>query len=224
MRSIGVYHSAYHNKRAFKFAFETFRKFFPDTPYVIYSDTGDDFSEYVNINTHYRRANIRFYGTGPNAFWYDNWEIWESYYGRIKDSCEICNTDYMLVMEDDVLITKKFELSKDFDVAGPCRAHLPYNTIKFIEKYLNRPMYSTHYGLCGGAMFNTKKFLDNYDKIISNLKMLHYEYSDNLKEPIAIVGDGNFVIQFNLLGFKYECLEHIINTGIIHPFKQYYES
>jgi len=180
---------------------------------------GDDFSEYVDENTFYKRADLRYFGTGPNAYWGDNWEIWHSYYQRLKDACEMCKTDYILLMEDDVLITKSFEINRDFDLCGFCRAELSTHIISFIEKKINQKI-NTHYGLCGGAIFNAKKFLENYSKIIENLHKYHYEYSNNLTEPISLVGDGNFTIQFNLIGLKYECSEWS-DSHIIHPYSGY---
>jgi len=222
MYSIGVFHSTYYNEDAFKFAFTNFRKYFPYDPYVIYSDNGDDFSEYVDENTYYLRSDVRYWGSGPNSLWYDKWELWESYYKRLKDTCEICNTDYIMIMEDDVLITESFNIDSEFDFCGPCSAKLSNHTIAFLKSrgVNNKNMF---YGLCGGAMFNRKKFLDNYDEIIKNLKKFHYEYSDNLRDPIAISPDGNFTIQFNLLGFNYTCSKWLENKKIIHPFKEYYK-
>ena len=220
MKTLGVFHSTYYNREQFKFSFNNFRKHFPNAPYLIYSDFGDDFLEYVDDNTFFKKSNIRYYGTGPNAYWNDNWDIWFSYYQRLKDACEICGTDYILVMEDDVLINNHFNIEEDFDFCGPCSAYLSNNIINFIESKINEKINS-HYGLCGGSIFNAKKFLENYDKILDNLKKYHYEYSSNLTDIISLVGDGNFTIQFNLLGLKYECSKWILDETIIHPYGGY---
>jgi hypothetical protein len=218
MKTLGIFHSTYYNKEQFKFSYENLRKHLPNIPYLIYSDNGDDFSEYCNDNTFYKKSNIRYYGTGPNSYWKDNWEIWFSYYQRLKDACEICKTDYIMVMEDDVLITQPIVIKNDFDFCGPCSGRLSHKIINYIEQKINETI-SPFYGLCGGAIFNAKKFLENYDKILFNLKNYHYEYSSNLTDLVAIVGDGNFTIQFNLLGLKYNCSEWISNGTIVHPYK-----
>jgi len=93
MKTLGAFHSAYYNKEQFKYAFSNFRKHFPNSPYLIYSDMGDDFTEYEDKNTFFKKSDIRFYGTGPNAIWSDKWELWHSYFKRLKDACEICDTD-----------------------------------------------------------------------------------------------------------------------------------
>lgn len=217
MKTLGVFHQAYYNKNQFKFAFSNFRKHFPDSPYLIYSDTGDDFSEYVDDYTHYKYSDVRLYGTGPNALWKDNWVKWHTYFDRLRDTCETCKTDYILIMEDDVFITNKFEIVDDFDFCGPCINPLSPFIIAYLENKLKKSI-NPFYGLCGGAIFNSKKFIDNYDKILDNLHNLHYEYSNNLEEVIAIVADGNFTIQFNLLGLEYSCSKWM-NKEIIHPYK-----
>ncbi len=215
---MGAIHSAYYNNDKFRRVFEIFRSHFPKVPYLIYSDMGDDFSGYIDDYTFYKRADIRYYGTGPNAYWYDNWDIWHSYYERLREACIVCDTDYIILMEDDVFIANTFEITIDFDLCGPCgNATLSNYITSYLERKLEKKI-NPYYGLCGGSIFNSKKFLDNYDRILDNLHSLHYEYSNNLTEPIAIVGDGNFTIQFNLLGLDYKCSKWA-GKEIIHPWK-----
>lgn len=226
MKTLGVWHRTYYNKLAFKTAFQEFRKFFPESPYLIISDTGDDFSEYVDEKTFFIMSKIRLWGTGPNAYFNDNLDQWMEYYGSLKKACEICNTDYIMSMEDDVLIKERFDIIEDFDICGPCVATIPERTQNYIRKNLLDNFGVTEekkyfYGLSGGAIFNAKKFLENYDKIIDNLKKLHNEYTFNLTEPVSAVADANFVIHFNLLNLNYVCSPWL-GKEIIHPFKDYY--
>lgn len=222
MNTLGAFHSTYYDRKAFQFAFENFRLHFPKSPYLIYSDDGDDFSKYVDQNTYFLKSEIRYWGTGPNSIWYDNWVLWESYYKRLKDSCEICQTDYMIIMEDDVLITKPFLIEEKFDLSGPCQARLSNHTINFLSKK-SIQLKNNFYGLSGGAIFRVQPFLENYDKILENLKNYHYEYTNQLQDLIAMSPDGNFTIHFNLLGLQYECSNWLTNGTIIHPFKKYYQ-
>jgi hypothetical protein len=158
MKTIGALHNTFYKKEAFRYVFSNFRKYFPNNPYLIYSDMGDDFSEYIDENTFYKRADLRYYGTGPNAYWKDNWNIWHSYYQRLKDACGICQTDYILLMEDDVLITNHFEIDTDFDLCGPCHNTLSPFIISYLENKLNKKI-NPFYGLCGGSIFNSRRFL-----------------------------------------------------------------
>lgn len=220
-KTLGAFHSAYYNRDPFRNSFNNFRKYFPESPYVIYSDMGDDFSEYVNDNTYYRRAEIRYYGSGEKCYWGDNWDLWYSYYDRLKKSCEICNTDYIILMEDDVLITKKFSIISDFDLCGPCNGEISPRIIEFIEGKIGEKIQNKYYGLSGGAIFNSRRFLENYERILKNLKDLHYGYTYNLTENHGFVPDANFAIQFNLLGLKYSCSPWMQEGSIVHPHKNW---
>jgi hypothetical protein len=221
MKTLGVFHPTYYNAKSFQSSFNNFRKYFPEVPYLIYSDMGDDFSEYIDNKTFYKRSDIRYYGTGPNSYWRDDWDIWFSYYQRLKDSCEICNTDYIMVMEDDVLITKNFSISDDFNFCGPCDAEISPRIVSYIETRLGRKLENRYYGLCGGSIFNSKKFLENYENILHNLKTLHYEYTYDLTENQGFVPDCNFTIQFNLLGLEYSCSPWMKDGTILHPHKNW---
>jgi len=223
MKTIGSLHRTYYNKKAFKFAFESFRSAFPNAPYVIISDNGDDFSEYVNENTYFIKSDVRNYGTGPNSVWYDKWEIIFDYYYRIKQSCEIVKTDYIILMEDDVLIKNSINIDDDFDLCGPCKARLSKHMIDFIRSHIKTNEKEFFYGFSGGAILNCKSFLDNYEKILENVKNYHIKYSNDLSEQIAMAGDGNLTFHFYLLGLKYSCSKWLKNGTITHPFKKYYE-
>lgn len=208
-------------------AFSEFRKHFPNSPYLIVSDDGEDFSEYTDDKTYFTKSKTRLWGSGPNAYYYDNWEQWLDYYSKLKMACEICDTDYIMNMEDDVLINNSFTITNDFDVCGPCNGMLPDHTIKSIKKIISNNFNEKNldknyfYGLCGGAIFNARKFLDNYNLMIDNLKKYHYEYTRNLTEMIPLAADANFVVQFNLLNLNYTCSQWMDNE-IIHPYKEYY--
>jgi hypothetical protein len=223
MKTIGVIHRTYHNRKAFRFAFENFRKFFPESPYVILSDDGDDFSEYVDEFTHYVRTDVRAYGTGPDSVWYDRMEILFDFYYRIKQACEITKTDYLLDMEDDVYVKKAFQIDDDFNLCGPCRGEISKNMINFIKRNTSTTQEKFYYGFSGGAILNCKAFLENYDSIIESAKKHYKEYSDNLTEHIAMVGDGNLTFHFYLLGLGYSCSKWLVDGTMIHPFKDYYE-
>jgi hypothetical protein len=219
MRTLGVYHQSYYNKQAFKFAYSSFRTHFPTAPYVIYSDNGDDYSEYQSDYCFYRRSDVRNYGTGDNAYWRNNVDMFINYYSRIKEACELCKTDYMMIMEDDVYVTKSFEITEEFDVTGPCVSMLDSYLIRFITRTVGRE-FNWHYGMCGGSMFRTNIFIDNFDTIIDNLR--RYQETLSKESIISCVGDGNLTVQFHLLGYDYKCSPWIRDGTIIHPYKNYY--
>lgn len=219
MRTLGVYHQSYYNRQAFKFAYSSFRTHFPTAPYVIYSDNGDDYSEYQSEYCFYRRSDVRNYGTGDNAYWRNNVDMFINYYSRIKEACELCKTDYMMIMEDDVYVKEPFELYRDFDFAGPCVAKLDSYVLGFLTRKTGKH-FEGYYGMCGGSIFRTSILVDNFYKIIHNLRT--YQEDLSKESIISCVGDGNLTIQFHLLGYEYLCSPWLNGRIIQHPHKQYY--
>ena len=224
MKTLGAFHQTYYKKFAFKMAYNQFRKHFPDSPYVILSDCGDDFSEYQNDKTFFIKSELRNYGGGSGAVRLftnpENDYVWIDWYERIKKACELCQTDYLIMMEDDVLIKSNFKIDFDFDICGPTINKLDGMIIKFIENIVGYKI-SGWYGFNGGCMLNCKTYLQNYDNLIQNFKKYHKIYTDNYQNLIALAGDANTMIQFYLLGKEYSSSPWY-GKEIIHPYKAFY--
>jgi hypothetical protein len=225
-RTLGAFHQTYYKRKSFDFSFQKFRSNFPDSPYLILSDNGEDFSEYENENTFFIKSEIRNYGGGPSAeiIFKDpkSDHIWIDWYSRIKKACEICGTDYLIMMEDDVYIKEGFEINFDFDLCGPIVNKLSDFTIRFIENKIGKKI-SGYYGFSGGSILNCKTYIENYDQIIHNFINFHKDYSNNYRDPISLAGDANTMIQFYLIGKEYSHSPWIGNQ-IIHPYKEYYSA
>jgi hypothetical protein len=104
----------------------------------------------------------------------------------------------MMIMEDDVYVKEPFQLHKDFDFAGPCIAKLDSYVLGFLTRKTGKH-FEGYYGMCGGSMFRTNILVDNFDKIIDNLRT--YQETLSKERIISCVGDGNLTIQFHLLGY-----------------------
>jgi hypothetical protein len=224
MTTLGAFHQTYYKRNSFDFAFNQLRKNFPEIPYLILSDSGDDFHEYQNSNTFFIKSEIRNYGGGPNADILfrspENDFIWIDWYNRIKIACEICGTDYLLMMEDDVYIRERFEINFNFDLCGPMINKLSDYTIRFIQNKIGKNI-SGYYGFCGGSILNCRTYLENYDIIIENFKKFHREYTNNYQDRISLAGDANTMIQFYLIGKEYSNSPWYGNQ-ILHPYKNHY--
>lgn len=224
MATLGALHQTYYKREAFKFSFNEFRKHFPESPYLIISDSGEDFYEFQNENTFFLKSEIRNYGGGPNANKLfrnpENNYIWIDWYDRIKKACEICKTDYLIMMEDDVYIRNRFDINFEFDMCGPIINRISDFTINFIEGKIGKKI-SGNYGFHGGSILNCKTYLENYDRIIENFKNYHGEYSNNYQDSTSLAGDANTMIQFYLIGKDYS-LSPWYGNEILHPYKDYY--
>jgi len=185
--TLGVFHQVYKNKKATEEAIKSFRKYHPDNPYVIVADGGDSFArmakkygcEYVRCkrNLGYRDHNhpSGIYGTTKEEtlIWLD----------RFKKACELCGTDHILMMEDDVHIRGEIHVPDDWEFAGQAK---PGNLLQepfmnyLTEKY-GVEWNVNYYGTGGGSTFNAKTFLANYDRVIS----IFNEEFDYIKENLC---------------------------------------
>jgi len=167
MKTFGVYHQCFKNRKATEFAIEQFRKHNPDTPYFLLSDAGNDFSDLAEKY---------------NCTWvYDNKNVGMNYlppedavilYDRLVNCFEVLKTDYIMLMEDDVLCRGKLNIGdEDFNLAA---SHVPGNDLKLmnviIEKYNPNPNINW-YGATGGSflnknIFTEKQYIDLIRKFI----------------------------------------------------------
>jgi hypothetical protein len=167
MKTFGAYHQCFNNRKATEFAIEQFRKYNPDVPYLLLSDAGDDFSDLAEKY---------------NCIWmYDNKNVGMDYlppedamilYSRLVNCFQILNTDYVLLMEDDVLCRAKLEMGdEDFDLSA---SYVPGNTLQLwdiiLEKYNSNPNINW-YGATGGSflnknIFTEKQYIDLIHKFI----------------------------------------------------------
>jgi hypothetical protein len=223
MATLGAFHQTYYKKKAFDFAYKQFRKHFPESPYLILSDNGDDFSEYEDTKTKFIKSDIRNYGGGPKSIDLikkENNYIWLDWYQRIKTACEFCDTDYIMMMEDDVYITSAFDITQDFEICGPKNCRLSDYTIDYIQNVTGKQI-SGYYGFSGGSIMNARTFLENYDRIIDNFEKMHAGYTNSRTDHTAAAGDANTTIQFLLLGKEYTFSPWLGNQ-ILHPYKDLY--
>jgi hypothetical protein len=226
MKTLGAFHQTFYNREAFKFSFSQFRKHFPNSPYFILSDGGDDFSSYIDDKTFFLRSDMRNYGGGLKGeeIFKDpsNDYLWIDWFNRIKMACEICRTDYIMMMEDDVLITNSFVIDSDFDICGPMINKITEDAINFIESQIGRKI-SGFYGFGGGSILNCKTYLESFDMIIENFNKFHKTISKNYTDGSALSGDSNTMIHLYLVGKDYVDSPWM-GREIIHPFKEKYSS
>jgi len=175
MRTLVAYHQCFNNRKATEFAVKNFRQHNPDTPYYLISDAGSDFSdiaEKYNVNWVYDERNV-----GMNYLpAKDSWVLLERIMNCFNDS----GSQYMLLIEDDVLCRGKIEIENGFDLAG---ANTPGNIIgkeafEYIKQKYNVNPNVNWYNACGGTILNKNIFYENYD-IIETFMKEDYDYIMN---------------------------------------------
>ena len=150
----GVYYAVYKNKKATDVVLTNFRKHFPDNPVVLISDGGDDFSdisEKFNCKYHYRE---NIFGLGNlDRDPYDSKRTIE-WWDRQKLVCDETGSDYIMIMEDDVLVQAPFEINPPFHLRG-VRIGNQFTGKMITDIYNCTRQVSTHYGMCGGCLLYT---------------------------------------------------------------------
>jgi hypothetical protein len=162
MKTFSVYHQCFKNKKATEFAIQQFKNYNPDVPYYLISDGGDDFSDLAKKY---------------NCIWkYDNSNIGMNYlppkdakilYDRLVECFNEVKTDYILLMEDDVLCREHLKINEEFNLA---MSYVPGNKLYLydliVKKYNSNPNVNW-YGATGGSFLNKNIFTEQkYNDII----------------------------------------------------------
>jgi hypothetical protein len=221
-KTFSVYHQCYKNKKATEFAISQFKKYNPDVPYYLISDNGDNFLDLAEkYNCHYVHDEVN---TGMNYLSPNHAKV---LYGRLVDCFNVFGTDYVLLMEDDVLCRGKIIIEVDFNLA---MSYVPGNKIylynKIVEKYNSNPNVDW-YGATGGSILNKNifTFQENNKKVN---KFIEEDY-----DPIMGSMDQFITTLYLLCG--YDCSVNNLlgethrtpnwresNFPLIHCFKEMY--
>ncbi len=229
----GVYYQVYNNKRATRFVLDNFRKHFPDNPVVLISDGGLDFSIIAQQYdcTYHMRENI--FGNEENDYdrhSYDSHRTIE-WWKRQKLVCQETQQDYVMIMEDDVLVRGSFNIDPPFDLRGIRLANpLTPGMIKEIKELTGND--AGPYGMCGGTIYNAKTLLSIYDDVIEDIKnnMDRLQKEDPMQWRGLGSVDLNITYHFNKRGYKYEAAPWLVelregnvgNYPVIHQWKENY--
>jgi len=149
--TLGAYYQCFQNRIATEYVLSNFRNHHPDSPIILVSDGGDDFSDLARKYhcTYFWRPNIKSCRGKALAYNYDNWMLW---WNDFRKYVGMLDTDYMIFLEDDVAVRKPISLDQLlYDVNGiSLTMSLARFDLKGISK--NRSMV----GAQGGAVFRMK--------------------------------------------------------------------
>ena len=226
-KTLGAYYQVYNNKKATSFVLESFRRHFPDSPVLLISDGGEDFSDLAQkYNTSFVKLH-NIFGKSDDTY-YDSERMIEAW-KRHKMSVENANTDYVMILEDDVLVQNTVEFG-DFSFKGSTNEPLPNIAIGLIKE---NDGWVDHgrYGASGGSVYSSTEFLEVFPNVIEFTEKHH---NDLLHHPefhgIGAI-DLNLVFHFNRMGKSYENAEWLAQLRlqsnwrsypIVHQYKEHY--
>ncbi len=235
MNTIGVHYQTWKNYESVKFVISKFREIYPDAPIRMVSDAGEDFSdiaETYNCIFDYESQNIFPRGIllgHPQSLSGNTSQVGAyTWLKRLYDTSVQFNTDWILIMEDDVLTRHAVTRFPTTDAAGATQ-HEFYPGLRNLLMERNTKNSMWGYGLCGGSLINRQFFVTAYEtqlkefdlEYLSKLDSRIYGWSDVLLTAFIIFSGGTYSIS--------EELEDITSNNIPnppaafeHPVKKYY--
>jgi hypothetical protein len=232
---LGAFHQAYANKRATENAVRTFRTYCGgNAPYFLFSDNGRDFSD---IAEHYKC----FYEYCDYRIGYDkcygfNKRGTLAWLERFNRACHTLNTEYVIMMEDDVLIQNTIHIPENiefygFDTPGN---KLPPEFIQYFTDKYSATFHNDWYGSGGGSIFRAQTFMDNYERI-SEIFEKEFDYVvENLNVNFGWV-DNFMTVFYYMCGKHYTVNSSLTEVtknpywdnpyySIVHQYKHLYET
>lgn len=168
---IGFYSHVNTKPQATLACIQSVRKFYPDNKIVISCDAAYDFTEICKeYNVIYHHNNIVLgYPTQPFGYRRDKVLEWldRMYRGVIL----MADTDYFVMLEDDVIIHNVLNIDPKWEMAGQPMLYegqvpsMPDSFLDIIEKFSGVRPKQNFYNCGGGSIFKTSTFLNNYESI-----------------------------------------------------------
>lgn len=211
---IGAYIQVFKNDGKADFVINNFRKHFIDSPIFLVSDKGDDFSyleEKYKVKYIYSNINLGKYDDGYNK---EQTLIWLS---RLRESINFCKTDYLLYLEDDVLVRSNNLQLTNTPVTGVTETPIPFTVINFFQNLTGNIFNCHFYGACGGAIYKSDLFIKEYDRIFKMINenwkdISNLQYNENIKVRFGFL-DLITPVLFMALGYKYERNINLIESS-----------
>ena len=209
MQELGAYIQIYKNNGYPEFSLGSFRKYYPESPLYIVSDNGYNFSELANtLKAKYEHSNIN---VGVRDSGYIKEEMLE-WLNRLKRCCEYCQSEYIIYLEDDILIRSKIIINNNHMISGYQGNLIPKIILDYFSKeFSSINISSSRYGACGGTIYNRKMFLNNFIFFEQLIKKYFCYVKENLSNVFGFF-DCAMTILYMLAGHTYNINENLVGT------------
>lgn len=222
-----VHHQCFKNKKATKFSVDSFLKYNSEVPYVLWSDAGDDYSDFENVTYFYSPINVGYR-------YYDKDKAFELV-DRVRKSCELYpNLPYVMWMEDDVLVKGPVKIPSGIDFcAGPDVGNkYPPEVVDYIVNKYNVERNFDYYCTAGGTIMSSDVFTNNFSLLE---KFLDEDYEFIVEKMWRELPHHDIMIMtlHLLCGKKYSVNPHHAELSrnsnwndpvytIVHQYKEHY--
>ena len=236
--SLGFYLWAYDNVKSVDYILEKLRLSYPTEELVISSDGGKDFSEiarkasaikYIHGNRSHGPCHKSLEANGRYGWSVNEAKLWLD---RLYEACKSMTCDYVMLMEEDVLVKKRFNFPK-VDIVMIPNFKNPISTegMKWVRNRGGLGNYS-FYSAGGGSLIRRELFILSYEKHIDSfIKEYERIYHASMLEGKPGWGWNDSIICVLMYAESPLALQElpVLETGnesdnapIIHNFKKYY--
>lgn len=242
--SIGVRYAAFREVSAVNYSLRRLREVYPDAPVYMISDGGSDFS-YLESDPKIRffmgEDTMGYAAAGPSL---DGMiangtfdvelalKIGEPvhFMNRMRDAVAYCNTDYMLLMEPDVIVRGEIKIDPSHHLVGQKPNEIEPKILEYIRARAGNQTVR-HFGPVGGLV-RSESFMKVFEMVQRDPEMLR----DLLKiSPRVKCWDYLIVVLFAIAGYPYEESDQIIECirdqswkyskhPVVHQFREFYDA
>lgn len=217
MSSIAFFHIASVYPKATEIIVENVRKFHPNSYYFLGVD--NTFS-YQQVADKYK-TDYKYYHTkvgGPKGDYGYRLDGTIEFLKRFRTACLLSRASHIIMMEDDVLITKPITVDENWEQACAnikVGNIIPEVVITMIEEHSGKRPSFTQYGGGGGSIFKVSTFLDNFDKNIAWFE----KYFDMIQMVYPTIGyiDCFMNVYYYLCGKDYTANPYLADTHNHRP-------
>lgn len=204
---VGFFGQFSYQHQAWEYVLRSVRDFYPEAPIVLINDGFDQF-DYTEMAKKHNCIHL----PKQNEIclhWYDIKWAYE-YLERVKESCELAKTEWMIHLHPDVICCDKISKYPNAALAGVSAGswteksnnNFPEHVLNFIREH-NPNAELNGYGWCGGSIIHVPTFMKVYQSVVVDKKWNLYELREKLGQQWTEHEDVLFSILFELEGYSY---------------------
>ncbi len=205
--TISAYIQCHANQTALYQTLASFRKFYPTEPITLVSDCGDDFSQFAE------RFALNYYRSEKNCDPRGNLGKYGAleYLKRIYEHCLTTTSNYVVILEEDVITHRKIKRFPLTDCGGPRFNNLADPLNRYLQQ-TNNTTNDYGYAMCGGSIFDREVYIKCYEK-----QNLDLDFLASLDTRIVQYSDVVLTVIFLINGYSYGIWEEVSESN--HPIE-----
>ena len=234
--SISAFYQCYKQPRAFEHCLQQFRKHYPYAVLWIVNDGGDTDLESIaqRYNSTYYKYESNISNETPNTIYNSKSKI-TSWLNRLRQFLEYTQSDFFILLEDDVFIMKPITVSTlQHDING-CNKGVRFPTLieTLIRSHNPNVPSPLYYGGCGGCVFRVdffKRMFAQFDAIqlqIDTFESYSKDFAtDLILSYLTWMNKGTIDMYPGFAEAWYTDIQERLATEdieVLHQFKNLYE-